>query len=782
MGMGISLCMIVKDEAQHLERCLNAVHNVVDEIIVVDTGSTDDTPDIARRYGAIVMHAAWSGDFARARNQSLALATNPWILVLDADEVWLPTESMRAELERLVSSGQDEIWGYWIQVTSLLGHSGEERVTDVVCRLFRNDPRIAFKGTIHEEVASSIYAFAPQGIAACELEILHDGYLDRVITSKNKIERNMRLIRSALNQTPDQPELLYALAAEWFQQGNYEEALRLLVPLLAELELGCGYHSDLVLKTAYAWREYGHPERALAIVQAWAPVYEDFPDLLELGAVLQLDLGHEEDALDWLRHAKSVAGSGSKYTSVSGAGSYRSLILEGMAYEQLGQWQQAEEAYTAAIATKSDSMAAWQRLLWLAAVTERPNAVARVVARHHLPLVAWQVMLQTALDAHRPEWLLRHAGSLAGVMQAQPLASGLARAQLGEDAVAEVALRPWASHAQHGPAATLALWALACKRRGVPAATPGESAGGAGDAASVVAGDAGDVGDVASVVADDAGDVGDVGAVACKVGESGESAGDVAGKVGDVGTVGAVACKVGESGESASDVAGKVGDVGTVGAVAGESAGGARAAGLAQRHAAAAPWTAAAGAAEALLREPAPCGDGGDQAPAAASPAQAPQAAVHAAADALARTGAWPAWLRLLAALPPGAAPALLAALAPAARCGVLRAPASVREGLLQLCGGEPPAAGQPFADEVPAAIRTAEALVAGTLALLAGRRPAARAWAELAQRSSLQATAAGRPATTITPGVRALLRLTAPGATTADSYAAQCQLLWVHL
>lgn len=723
MGMGISLCMIVKDEAQHLERCLNAIRNVVDEIIVVDTGSTDDTPDIARRYGAIVMRAAWSGDFARARNQSLALATNPWILVLDADEVWLPTESTRDELQRLLSRAQDEIWGYWIQITSLLGHSGEERVTDAVCRLFRNDPRIAFKGMIHEEVASSIYAFAPQGIAACELEILHDGYLDRVITSKNKIERNMRLIRSALNQTPDQPELLYALAAEWFQQGNYEEALRLLVPLLAGLEPGCGYHSDLVLKTAYAWREYGHPERALAIVQAWMPVYEDFPDLLELGAVLQLDLGHEEDALDWLKQAKSVAGSGSKYTSVSGAGSYRSLILEGMAYEQLGQWQQAEEAYTAAIETKSDSMAAWQRLLWLAAVTGRPNALARVVTRHHLPLVAWQVMLQTALDAHRPEWLLRHASSLASVMQAQPLASGLALAQLGEDAAAEMALRPWALHAQHGPAATLALWALACKRRGMSAAAPG-----------------------------DAGDVGE--------------AGDAAGAAGDVG-------------ESASAVACDVGDVG---AVAGETTGGARAGGLALCHAATPPWPAAACAAEALLREPAPRCDGGDQAPTAASPAQAQQAAVHAAADALARTGAWAAWLRLLAALPPGAAPALLAALAPAARCGVLRAPASVHEGLLQLCGGEPPAAGQPFADEVPAAIRTAEALVAGTLALLAGRRHAARAWAELAQRSSLQATAAGRPATTVTPGVRALLRLTAPGATTADSYAAQCQLLWVHL
>ncbi|WFR63988.1 glycosyltransferase family 2 protein [Paenibacillus amylolyticus] len=301
VATGISLCMIVKDEACSLQRCLNAVRDVVDEIIVVDTGSVDNTTEIARLHGAVVIRAEWNGDFSEARNLSLAAATKSWILVLDADEVWVQTPQMKAELEQLLTSSRDDVWGYWIQVTSLLGVSGEERVTDAVCRLFRNDPRIAFQGRIHEEIATSILALAPQGVLHSGLEVIHYGYLEQEITAKNKGVRNMQLIRSALNHEGDQPELLYALAAEWFQQAKYDEVLRLLQPLLAQLLPECGYHSDLVLKTAYAWRESGSPERALAVVEAWAPVYADFPDLLELGAVLELDQGREDMALGWLK-------------------------------------------------------------------------------------------------------------------------------------------------------------------------------------------------------------------------------------------------------------------------------------------------------------------------------------------------------------------------------------------------------------------------------------------------------------------------------------------------
>ncbi|TDL65502.1 glycosyltransferase family 2 protein [Paenibacillus amylolyticus] len=679
MGIGISLCMIVKDEAGSLQRCLNAVRDDVDEIIIVDTGSVDNTIEIARLHGAVVIRTEWNGDFSEARNLSLAAATKPWILVLDADEVWAQTPQMKTELMQLLATSRDDVWGYWIQVTSLLGVSGEERVTDAVCRLFRNDPRIAFQGRIHEEIASSIMALAPQGVLHSGLEVIHYGYLEQAITAKNKGARNMQLIRFALNQEGDQPELLYALAAEWFQQAKYDEALRLLQPLLAQLMPECGYHSDLVLKTAYAWRESGSPERALAVVEAWAPVYEDFPDLLELGAVLELDQGREDVALNWLKQAKSAASTASRYTSVSGAGTYRSLTLEGMAYERAGRWAEAEAAYIAALGLQPGSMAAWQRLLLLAAATGRPHAIASAAARVSLPPAAWQALIPAALAAHRPEWLLRHAAALAGPLLAQPLAAGLALAQLDEDAAARAALKPWAAHAQHGPEAALALWALGHKQPG------------------------------------------------------------------------------------------------------------GRNARAAARQQAALP--AATHAAEALLQRGAlargsgrACSSGSPPRGATpGGPATPAPGGVLAAAQALAGVGAWAAWLRLLQALPPRGALALLAALPPAARCGLLRAPASVREGLLALCG-TPDGAQQPHADEVPAPERIAHALLAGTLALLAGRQNLAREWAESAQLTARQPAATGRPAKTIPPGLHTLLRLTAPGAASAKEYTNQCNMLLVHL
>ena len=82
----VSLCMIVKDEEENLARCLDSVRDFVDEIIIVDTGSTDRTIDIAERYGARVFYHPWEGSFSKARNYSLKYATCDWILILDADE------------------------------------------------------------------------------------------------------------------------------------------------------------------------------------------------------------------------------------------------------------------------------------------------------------------------------------------------------------------------------------------------------------------------------------------------------------------------------------------------------------------------------------------------------------------------------------------------------------------------------------------------------------------------------------------------------------------------
>src|SRR6185503_18613352 len=84
--MGISLCMIVKNEQDWLAGAVESVRSIVDEVIIVDTGSTDSTPGMAEAIGAKLIHSKWDDSFAQARNVSLAAASQPWILILDADE------------------------------------------------------------------------------------------------------------------------------------------------------------------------------------------------------------------------------------------------------------------------------------------------------------------------------------------------------------------------------------------------------------------------------------------------------------------------------------------------------------------------------------------------------------------------------------------------------------------------------------------------------------------------------------------------------------------------
>jgi len=97
----LSLSMIVKNEARDLARCLESVKPVVSEIVVVDTGSTDETPQIAAGLGARVISTPWTNDFSAARNIGLDAATGDWLLLLDADEelpAWMPTKSCRLRL------------------------------------------------------------------------------------------------------------------------------------------------------------------------------------------------------------------------------------------------------------------------------------------------------------------------------------------------------------------------------------------------------------------------------------------------------------------------------------------------------------------------------------------------------------------------------------------------------------------------------------------------------------------------------------------------------------
>jgi glycosyltransferase involved in cell wall biosynthesis len=138
MTTRLSLAMIVKNEAATLDHCLTSVQDLVDEIVVVDTGSHDNTKDIARRHGARVFDLPWPDSFAAARNESIRHATGQWLLWLDADEYL--DEANRAKLRALLSGLADDKTAYVMDQRSHAANGSATLVGQV--RLFRNHPAI----------------------------------------------------------------------------------------------------------------------------------------------------------------------------------------------------------------------------------------------------------------------------------------------------------------------------------------------------------------------------------------------------------------------------------------------------------------------------------------------------------------------------------------------------------------------------------------------------------------------------------------------------------------
>src|SRR5260370_27250498 len=194
--MTVSLCMIVRDEAGHLEECLTSVRGLADELVVVDTGSHDQTREIARAYGAHVHDFPWCDDFAAARNQWFLRARGEWLFWLDADDR-LPMVS-RAKLERLFDSLGGENVGYTSKVTCP-GPDGRPMFETLHVRLFRNDPRLQWQYPIHEQVAPSIRRTGGV-LRATDIEIVHTGYT--AATVRAKTERNLRLLDRGLECMP----------------------------------------------------------------------------------------------------------------------------------------------------------------------------------------------------------------------------------------------------------------------------------------------------------------------------------------------------------------------------------------------------------------------------------------------------------------------------------------------------------------------------------------------------------------------------------------------------
>ena len=240
----LSQCMIVKNEEKNIRRALSWGKEIMWEQIVVDTGSTDQTVSIAMEMGAKVFHFQWIDDFASAKNYAIEKAQGDWIVFLDADEYLSPqdTQKLPSLLGELNPTSCDTVAASWVQINGgediVQGHSNRKMdwlstvsadgssslsLAGTQIRLFRNRPGLRYQGRIHEKL------YLDNSLPSCtdatgELAILHTGYSPEELKEKDKVARNIALVKKELETNPHDYQMLTYLGDSCFQQKNYEEA------------------------------------------------------------------------------------------------------------------------------------------------------------------------------------------------------------------------------------------------------------------------------------------------------------------------------------------------------------------------------------------------------------------------------------------------------------------------------------------------------------------------------------------------------------------------------
>lgn len=217
----LTVCVITKNEETFIAQCLKSIKPIAQQIVVLDTGSTDRTVEIAKELGAEVHAFAWCDDFSAARNAALEHARGDWVLMLDADEE-LPANQHENLMKDLRDSKA-------IAFRVPLVNQGSNDGRSFVPRLFRNAPGVYYRGRIHEQVFPSLLPLCKAWGLETRLgsaQLLHHGYTKELLKDRNKIERNLKLLKQAIEEQPNDVNLVMNLGLELVRSGSFDEGLR----------------------------------------------------------------------------------------------------------------------------------------------------------------------------------------------------------------------------------------------------------------------------------------------------------------------------------------------------------------------------------------------------------------------------------------------------------------------------------------------------------------------------------------------------------------------------
>jgi glycosyltransferase involved in cell wall biosynthesis/Flp pilus assembly protein TadD/predicted O-methyltransferase YrrM len=376
--MTVSLTLIVKNEEQNLAACLACVIDLVDEVIIVDTGSTDRTKEIAVSFGPKVklFDFPWVKDFSAARNHALEKASAHYILWMDADDRL--DEPNRQALRQLIASLRDENAAYTLKCFCPPDAHGKGRTMVDHVRLFRNRHDIRWKYRVHEQILGSLRATNAE-VRWGNVVFLHTGYQDPGVRAR-KLRRDLELLHLSYQEDPDEPFVLFNLGMVYQELGQHDQALGFLRKSLELCEPQASIVRKLYALIAFSLIALDRPQEALVTCKQGLALYPDDAELLQRQALLLRDRGNYPEAIASLMQllsSKPEPHFASTDPSLRGWRGRHELAelfyLQQRLAEARAQWEQV-------VADRPGFVPAWEKLGEIA-VTTRDLARVEAIAR-----------------------------------------------------------------------------------------------------------------------------------------------------------------------------------------------------------------------------------------------------------------------------------------------------------------------------------------------------------------------------------------------------------------
>lgn len=328
----ISVCIITKNESQKIDRCLSCIKDLPFEIVVVDTGSSDNTVEVVRKYTDRIFHFDWCDDFSKARNFSISQATNDWILVLDTDEYLQKIDL--DELYLQIKAHPDGIGRILRSSDNLAGETTYDRVE----RLF--DRRLYhYERPIHEQVLP-LHTDVDYSIYPVPIEVLHDGYISTETISREKAERNLNILLKSEQEYPDE-YTFFQIGQSYYIMEDLEKARLYYEKAIAfDLDPEAEFVQLLIVNYGYLLLRTNNVLDALAFFDEIAPHFSFYADFVFLHGYLYYST--EQYLKAALYFAQAI---GLSHYHVEGCNSFKPLFLIGVIYQMLGDFNMARTFY-----------------------------------------------------------------------------------------------------------------------------------------------------------------------------------------------------------------------------------------------------------------------------------------------------------------------------------------------------------------------------------------------------------------------------------------------------